>query len=112
MYQIIIGFYLLYTAKNNLTRLFSLENGINSFTKIDWVLLVLSFLMIPLSILMFYTGYKAIKEKRESEKAEAEEKEIEDKRKRDEMFSEYEADITISEEDSEKNDKYTSRYDS
>lgn len=111
MYKIIIGFYLLYSAKNNFTRLFSLENGINSFTAIDWILLVLSVLMIPLAFLMFYAGYKSIKEKKAQEETAHEEQMKEEIKRKEEMFSELE--ISSAEPlNDEKTDEFTSRYDS
>ena len=112
MYQIIIGFYLLYSAKNNFSRLFSLEYGIDSFTKIDWVLLVLSVLMIPLSLLMFYTGYRSLKEKHLLEKEEKEEQIKNNIKKKEELFSEVNADSPDENVSKEIEEGYISPYDS
>ena len=106
MYQILIGFYLLYTAKKNIERLLSLDYGIGSYNRLDWVLLVLSIIMIPLSILMFYVGYKDIKSKKN---AEEQEKEIQNEKRITELYSDY----SIIEEDNidDEDDNLKSRFD-
>ncbi len=106
MYQIFIGFYLLYTAKKNIERLFSLDYGISSYNKLDWVLLVLSIIMIPLGILMFYVGYKDIKNKKNKEE---EEKEIENEKRISELYSDYA--IDDENDDNYNNEDSISRYD-
>ena len=105
MYQIIIGFYLLYTAKKNIEKLLSLDYGISAYTKLDWVLLVLSIIMVPLSIMMFYVGYKDIKNKKN---AEEQEKEIENDKRISEMYSDYSLEDNIEDND----DDLKSRFDS
>ena len=85
MYQIVIGLYLLYNAKNNLNKLLSLGYGIGSFSKLDWVLLVLTVLMIPLGILMLIKGYKEIKARKEQEQDDLEET----AKKKEDLYSDF-----------------------
>ena len=95
MYQIIIGLYLLYNAKNNFQKLFSLGYGINSFTKLNWVLLILSIFMIPLGILMLIKGYKDIKSRKEQEQADIDEI----NKKKENLYAEYNDEIDINDID-------------
>ena len=91
MYHIVIGLYLLYNAKNNLSKLFSLGYGISSFSKLDWVLLVLTVLMIPLGILMLIKGYKEIKARKEKEQETLEEA----ANKKEDLYSEFSDKVDI-----------------
>lgn len=91
MYKLLIGFYLIYSARNNLSHL--IENGIDlsQYSRVDWVLLILSILMIPLAFLMFYFGYKDLKQK---QKEQEEEKRIElekNNARKEELFSDFNA---------------------
>jgi hypothetical protein len=111
MYKLLIGFYLIYSARNNFSHLFSDGKSFPSFSRVDWVLATISFLMVPTAVAMFYLGYKELKQKREEMEEQEKSEELERKRKAEDIYLNNDPD-DMDDMLNREEDSYKSPYDS